>query len=169
MIALTSLPAELANPALPLPLPPIDSSHVADDAEQLVAHRGAVFRVHIDDKGVDPPAVLLPLDQLFEIRATAAIRFWRGLTGLNPGPNPAALSMARRDRLTLALRAVDGRHEHASYRDIARVLFGLGDGAERGWKSHDIRDRTIRLVRFGLGMVRGGYRRLLIHPYRRRS
>jgi hypothetical protein len=169
VIALTSLPANLADPAFQLPPLPLNSGLAVDDAEHLIQHRGVVFRVHIDDSGVDPPAALLPLDQLFEIRAAAAIRFWRGLTGRNPGPNPAALSMARRDRLILALRAVDGRYKHASYRDIARVLFGLDDGAERGWKSHDIRDRTIRLVRFGLGMIRGGYRRLLIHPYRRRS
>src|SRR5712692_2890420 len=169
VIALTSLPAELAKPDLQLPLLPVDSSLVADGAEQLVEHRGAVFRVHIDDNGVEPPAVLLPLDQLFEIRATAAIRLWRGLTGRNPGPNPAALPKARRDRLILALRALDARLEDASYREIAGALFGAGDASERGWKIHDLRDRTIRLVHFGLDMMQGGYRRLLLYPYRRRS
>ena len=127
-----------------------------------------MYRVHMDEAGAEPPAVLLPLDQLFEIRAIAAIRLWRGLTGRNPGPNPAALSKARRDRLILALRALDGRLEDASYREIAAALFGAGRVPERGWKGHDLRDRTIRLVRFGLDMMRGGYRRLLLHPYRRR-
>ena len=39
----------------------------------------------------------------------------------------------------------------------------------RAWKTHDLRDRTIRLVRFGFDMMRGGYRSLLLHPYRRRK
>jgi hypothetical protein len=130
--------------------------------------RGTVFRVHVYESDIQAPAVLLPLDQFFEIRATAAIRLWRGLTGRNPGPNPAALPKTRRDRLILALRALDGRLEDATYREIASVLFDETGLSERGWKSHDLRDRTIRLVRFGLGMMHSGYRRLLLYPYRRR-
>ena len=63
--------------------------------------------------------MLLPLDQLFEIRASAAVRLWRCLSGRKPGRDPAALPKARRDRLILGLRALDGRLEDASYRDIA--------------------------------------------------
>ena len=48
------------------------------------------------------------------------------------------------------------------------MLFGADRVAERSWKGHDLRDRTIRLVRFWLGMMQGGYRRLLLHPYRHR-
>ena len=125
-----------------------------------------MFRVHVDEAGIEPPAVLLPLDQFFENRATAAIRLWRGLAGRNPGPNPAALPKTRRDRLILALRALDGRLADATYREIASVLFGEAGVSDRGWKSHDLRDRTIRLVRFGLGMMRSGYRRLLLYPFR---
>jgi hypothetical protein len=67
------------------------------------------------------------------------------LTGRNPGPNPGALSEGCRDRLVLALRALDGWQERASYREIAAVLFSFDNVPERGWKSHDLRDRTIRL------------------------
>ena len=169
VIALTGLPADLAGPSLQLSPIPLGSSVATDGPEHLVAHRGTVFRVHVDDAGIEPSAVLLPLDQFFESRATAAIRLWRGLAGRNPGPNPAALPKARRDRLILALRALDGRLEDATYREIASVLFGEAGLSDRGWKSHDLRDRTIRLVRFGLGMMRSGYRRLLLYPYRRQS
>lgn len=169
MIALTALPGDLAGPSLhflPIPL----GLSVADDGpEHLIAHRGNVFRVHVDEPGIELSAVVLPLDQFFEIRVTAAIRLWRGLTSPNLGPNPAALSKARRDRLLLALRALDGRLDDATYREIASALFGDTGVPDRGWKSHDLRDRTIRLVRFGLGMMRSGYRGLLLHPYRRRS
>ncbi len=139
---------------------------VADGAERIIESKGTTLRVHIDPTSAGPLAVLLPLDQFFEIRATAAIRLWRSLSGRNPGPDPAALSNARRNRLILALRAVDGRLQGVTYREIADGLFGVGDISGRAWKSHDLRDRTIRLVRYGRDMMRGGYRRLLLHPYR---
>jgi hypothetical protein len=164
VIALTGLPADLAGPSFqPSPLP-LGSSVAADGPEHFVAHRGTVFRIHIDQAGIEPPSVLLPLDQFFEIRATAAMRLWRGLTDRNPGPDPAALQKARRDRLILSLRALDGRQDRATYREIAGVLFCADEVSERSWKSHDLRDRTIRLVRYGLAMMQGGYQRLLLHP-----
>jgi len=168
VIALTRLPADLAHPRHEFPPLLLDSSVRVDGAEHLIERRGTLFRVHVDEGGVGPFAVLLPLDELFENRATAATRLWRGLAGRNPGPNPAALPRTRRDRLILALRALDGRLADATYREIARVLFGEAGLPDRGWKSHDLRDRTIRLVRFGLSMMRSGYRRLLLYPFRRR-
>ena len=103
------------------------------------------------------------------IRASAALRLWRGLTDRSPGPDPTTLPATRRDRLVLALRALDGRVDNASYRDIAEALFGTGRMPERGWKTHDLRDRTIRLARLGRAMMQGGYRRLLLYPFRGRT
>ena len=74
----------------------------------------------------------------------------------------------RRQRLTLALRAVNGHMEGHSYRDIAEGLFGKHQIPDRGWKTHDLRNRTIRLVQGGLAFVRGGYRTLL-RPKRRQD
>ncbi|MCG2633173.1 DUF2285 domain-containing protein [Bradyrhizobium sp. WYCCWR 13023] len=37
---------------------------------------------------------------------------------------------------------------------------------ERAWKTHDLRNRTIRLVQGGLALMRGIYRKLL-RPGRR--
>ena len=113
-------------------------------------------------------AVLLPLDQLFDIRAAAALRLWRSLTGRKPGPDPGALTKERRNRLILALRALDARLEKASYPDIASALFDTSPISKRDWISHELRDQTGRLVRLGFSMMRGGYRQLLLYPYRRR-
>jgi hypothetical protein len=168
-IALTDLPADLANPGFRLSPLHLDSSIPGDGSEHLVECGGTRFHVHVDNGADNPTAVLLPLDQLFEIRVTAAIRLWRALSGRNPGRNPAALPKARRDRLILALRALDGRLDDATYREIASALFTHPDVSDRGWKSHDLRDRTIRLVRLGLGMMRSGYRQLLLYPYRQRA
>jgi T6SS, Transcription factor, DNA binding domain len=141
----------------------------ADGPARLIQRRGTAFRLHIlEAPGEHTPCVVLPLDQLFEVRATAAIRLWRGLTGRSPGRNPAELPPARRERLILALRALDGRLEKASYRDIAEALFGSSRMPDRGWKTHDIRDRTVRLARLGFSLMQGGYRRLLLYPYRDR-
>lgn len=113
-------------------------------------------------------AALLPFDEHFATRAAAALRVWRTLMRRKPGRDPQALTPQRSRRLVLALRALDGRRAHASYRQLAEGLFGpLPLRGDADWNSHDLRDRTIRLARLGLELSRGGYRRLLLFPDRR--
>jgi hypothetical protein len=169
VIPLISLPPELAAPHRKRNTVSLGPALAKDGPARLVRRRGTQFRLHIlDDPGEQMPCAVLPLDQLFEIRAAAAIRLWRGLTGRSPGRDPAELPAARRERLVLALRALDGRLEKASYRDIAEALFGTTRMPDRGWKTHDIRDRTVRLARLGFSLMRGGYRHLLLYPFRGR-
>jgi hypothetical protein len=73
-----------------------------------------------------------------------------------------------RDFRATARRTLDGHLAGETYRDIARVLFGATRiPAGPAWKTHDLRDRTIRLVRTGLHLMRGGYLDLLRYPLRR--
>jgi hypothetical protein len=51
---------------------------------------------------------------------------------------------------------------------IAAVLFGAKRIPDRTWKTHDLRNRTIRLVQSGLALMRGGYRDLLRHSRRKK-
>jgi hypothetical protein len=141
----------------------------AEGDDYVIERLGAELRVHLVGGEAQPTAVLLPLDRFFEVRVAAALRLWRALNGRQPGRNPAALSDARRKRLVFALRALDGRLDGATHRQIAGALFGANAIPERGWISHDLRDRTARLVRLGVALMNGGYRRLLLHPYRGRS
>jgi hypothetical protein len=113
-------------------------------------------------------AAELPFDEDFEIRAHAARRLWRALNGRPTGPAFHELSPQRRQRLLLALRALDGRIEGNSYRAIAEGLFGATHIPDRAWKTHDLRNRTIRLVQSGFALMRGGYRALLRHARRGR-
>lgn len=106
-------------------------------------------------------AVELPFDRDFEFRAHAARRLWRSLNGRPPGAPLHVFSAHRRRRLALALRALDARMDGGTYREIAEVLFGARPIPERTWKTHDLRNRTIRLVQGGLALMRGGYRALL--------
>jgi hypothetical protein len=112
-------------------------------------------------------AAELPLDADFEVRAHASHRLWRAINGRPPGPPFHQLSAQRRERLALALRALDGHMDGASYRVIAEALFGRKRIPERAWKTHELRSRTIRLVQVGLALMRGGYRALLRPPSRK--
>ena len=106
-------------------------------------------------------AIELPLNSSFELRAQAAHSLWRTLSGRSPGRPPSGYSPQRRQRFALLLRALDGRNENKSYRAIAEGLFGKKRIPDRAWKTHDLRNRTIRLVQRGLALMRGGYRKLL--------
>ena len=110
-----------------------------------------------------PLAVLLPLDDRFNIRAEAALRFQRRLFGRAAGPLPRALSLTPRHRLRLVrmVRALDGQTSGATYREIAGVLFDTPGQSATEWKTSPIRAQTIRLVKDAQTMMRGGYLRLL--------
>jgi hypothetical protein len=152
-----------------MPMPELFASRIGN-TDFVLRHANGDFRAHaIAGAGGEPVAVVLPLDQLFEHRASAALRLWRAARGRAPGPDMAALPTDRRDRLLLALRALDGRLEDASYREIAGALFGADAIPENHWRHHDLRDRTVRLVRYGMSMMEGGYRHLLLYPFRGRQ
>ena len=109
-----------------------------------------------------PAAVVIPLDADFRIRADAALRLWRLVTSRRRGHLPDRPTLQRRHRLGLALRALDARLAGASYRVIAAGLFSDARvPAGPGWKTHDLRDRTIRLVRAGMELMQGRYLDLL--------
>jgi hypothetical protein len=112
-----------------------------------------------------PAAAVIPLDANFVARAEAAARFWRIATGRPSRRGPDRLTQHQRRRLALALRALDGHLAGATYREIAQALFGAARiPAGSAWKTHDVRDRTIRLVRTGLEFMRSSYLDLLRYP-----
>ena len=93
-------------------------------------------------------AVVIPFDDSFPVRAEAARCLFNALTGRTPPRMPNALTAQQRRRLGLMLRALDGWLERCSYRQIAKVLFRPNSiPAGRGWKTHELRGRTIRLDR----------------------
>jgi hypothetical protein len=80
-----------------------------DGWHALLRMRGVEHRLWLKEP---PPTtstyvVELPLDDDFEMRAHAARRLWRALNGKPPGPPFHTLSSQRRQRLALALRALD--------------------------------------------------------------
>jgi hypothetical protein len=140
-----------------------------DGKECLIDCAGDALRVHLlDDIDNQQLCAVLPLDRLFDVRVGAARRLLRALNGRAPTANPARLPPTQRQRLINALRALDARLDNASYRETAAALFGEKRLPHRGWKTHDLRDRTIRLARLGHDLMLGGYRQLLLYPFRQK-
>jgi hypothetical protein len=103
----------------------------------------------------------LPFDGDFDARAYAARRLLRAMNRRTPGPAFHELSKQRRERLGAAIRALDARASGSTYRAIAEAIFGKKRIPDHAWKTHDLRNRTVRLVQSGLALMRGGYRQLL--------
>jgi hypothetical protein len=112
-----------------------------------------------------PLAVIIPLDDDFELRLGAAARLVRRLRGVAGGPLPPRLAVTpfQRLRLTLLLNIFDRIGGGASKREIARDLVypGLDPGSAAEWKASAERRRTQRLCDEAKAMVAAGYRRLL--------
>ena len=89
------------------------------------------------------------------------VQFWRLLNGKSPLRPRDNRSRLARERLVLKLRALDGRLTRETYREIALGLFGSPRRKGRTWKSHDLRSRTIRLVKDGERLMQRGYRDLV--------
>ena len=106
----------------------------------------------------DQLGVVLPLDALFDDRLED-IRRWKNWL-LSGSGRPTSPTIYRRSRLKLALRALDGWAAGAGYREIARGLFPRLVGRDRE-PSEAVLGRTIRLVRYGVRLMRGGYLDLL--------
>ncbi|WP_233442881.1 DUF2285 domain-containing protein [Bradyrhizobium brasilense] len=111
-------------------------------------------------------AALIPLgnDALGHIEAVT--RFWRAWHR-RPVTQDTRVTTQQRRRLRLMLQAADGREHGASYREIARTIFGETRVSADPWKTSPLRDTVIGLVESAITMIGGGYLQLLRH--RRRS
>lgn len=102
----------------------------------------------------------MPIDETLPARLETLAALWRFLQGQGQGADDP-ITPQRRHRLRGMLRAWDGRAEGAPHREIANALYGSARVADAPWKTSSLRDATLRLVRDGARMVRGGYRSLL--------
>ncbi|MGE0038348.1 MAG: DUF2285 domain-containing protein [Sphingomonadaceae bacterium] len=114
-----------------------------------------------------PLAAVVIFDELTPDRLRALGRFWTAVTG-KPVPADPRMTKQRRLRARQMLRAVDAKADGATYRAIAGDLFPQHDSNPESWVGTAIRETTIRLVRDGQNLVRGGYRSLLRRPRRDR-
>jgi hypothetical protein len=163
-VILTHAPAGFANAASLNPALPATATAQSDRADGLHLRLPGDHQLWLPDKNPNQPlAVVIPLDDDLPLRAAGALRLHRLLTAgkASPVPQTQALTAQQRQRLIQMLVALDGRLSRASYREIASVLFGDSVTSEKGWKTHPIRGRTIRLVNDAIKMVNRGYLKLL--------
>jgi hypothetical protein len=119
------------------------------------------------DAGLGQPlAAIIPLDADGLDRIEAVARLWRSLHK-PPVPPDLRLTWQQRRRLRQMLRVVDGRIDGASYRELAMAIYGVKRVADDPWKTSALRDSTMALVKDGLALIAGGYRKLLRHRRRR--
>jgi hypothetical protein len=106
----------------------------------------------------EPLAAQAALDPELAVRLTALDALQRRLRGL--ASSPASLSIHARRRAGLMVRALDGRAEGASYRDIAAHVLGAAPDP-LAWRTSTARDVAIRLCRSARRFMGGGYQMLL--------
>lgn len=110
-------------------------------------------------------AFVIPIDSDVAARLHSLKRFHRRLSGKRSGPplRSQTLSSRQRTRLALLLRALDGKREGATRREIAAVLLDPSAYSIPAieWKNTALRKKVNRVVASGIAMMNGGYLALL--------
>jgi hypothetical protein len=138
----------------------------ADGRRIVVADTSSDFHIWLQDAPAAlRPAVILPLDRACEFRLDLAFRFIRRLRGghLTLLPRALRLTSIQKTRLIQMLHAFDVRSGGGGPRDIAAEVLDANDARLPAieWKSSAARRKANRLIRDSLGLVRGGYLKLL--------
>ena len=138
----------------------------ADGRELVVADGSGELHVRLqDDQAVQRPAVLLPLDSMFELRFEVALRFFRRLSGQRISLLPTALRLTsfRKRRLIHLLHAFDVHDAGGGPREVAAQVL-TSDHAQLPsveWKDSHARRKANRLIRDSIALVEQGYLKLL--------
>jgi hypothetical protein len=127
-------------------------------------------RVHLalppDAQAGHPLVAVIPLDVSGFDRIEAITRLLASLFG-RAIPSDTRMTAQQRARARRMLQATDGHHDGASQQEIAEVIFRLRRLSRDEWQEAPERYATMDLIKDGLAMIAGGYRKLLRH--RRRS
>ena len=110
----------------------------------------------------DQLAALVPFDNDVFDRIDALARMARIWLG-RPPPRDTRMTTEQRRRFRLKLRAANGLMIGATYREIA-IALGRNEAnrlSASDWKMSSARSFVVRLVRDGVAMMNGEYRKLL--------
>lgn len=107
---------------------------------------------------IGPLAVVLPIDEFWSTRTEAANRAFQAIIGRTTSP---MIPRHRSRRIRSALRANDGRAIGATYKQIAKELFGSQRVDAEHWKTSALKAQVARLCQYGRELVAADYRSLL--------
>lgn len=147
-----------------LPLPTFSADR--DDGRHILwreTHDERRVWILPDASPVASVAAVIPFDKHLPQRLEGVLRLWQHLTGAATKPTVSPLTRQQRHRMILMLRALDGRQQHATYRDLAATLLDPDVRLQsRGdWLTSSRRAQIVRLVKDGIRRMDGGYRDLL--------
>lgn len=144
------------------------ADHVnADGREVIIGVPSGQLHIWLQDAdAARRPAVILPVDSVFELRLDIALRLVRRLRGrrISLMPRALQLTLMQKARLIQLLHAFDLRAEGGKPRDVATEVLGATVDAALPsieWKSSAARRKANRLIRDSAALVNGGYLRLL--------
>lgn len=158
---------EIATALDPSALSPALSERTDADGREFVA-TDASGELHIraqDDQAMRRPAVLLPLDSMFDLRLDVALRLARRLRGQRVNFLPTALRLTsfQKQRLVQLLHAFDVHDAGGGPRDVAAEVL-TSDHARLPsveWKDSHARRKANRLIHDSIALVERGYLKLL--------
>lgn len=107
-----------------------------------------------------PIGILLPLDNHWQVRITAAQHMRAQLLRRKPVSN--SLTQQQHQRISMALRTLDARRRNANYRAIAQQFYGHSHVGQEHWKTSSLKARVARLSALGRHLTERGYRSLLL-------
>ena len=139
-----------------------------DDQERelLIADESGALQVRLLHREVSRrPAVLLPLDGMFELRLDVALRFVRRLRGERVNLLPAALRLTplQKSRLIQLLHTFDIHDAGGGPRDVAAEVLASEQAhlPSVEWKDSHARRKANRLIHDSIALVERGYLKLL--------
>lgn len=167
VLTLAPAPEHLSLGEVP-PLSPLDTA--CDSPEGELAFYGGDSPLQIlmmpGSDPTKPVVAMIPLDADMLGRIETLTRLWRSLRGQRPPPD-TRMTQQQRGRLRRMIQAADGHMNGASYREIAKAIYGEPRISAESWKTSPLRASVIGLVKGGLDAINGGYLSMLRH--RRRS
>ena len=138
----------------------------ADGRELVIIDASGELHIRLDDEqAARRPAVLLPLDSMFDLRLDVALRFVRRLggQGVNFLPTALRLTAFQKRRLIQLLHAFDVHDAGGGPRDVAAEVLA-SDHAQLPsieWKDSHARRKANRLIHDSIALVERGYLKLL--------
>lgn len=144
----------------------VDDRSDADGREVAINDGSGELHVRLpSDDATRRPAVLLPVDAVFDIRLDVASRFVRRLRGTPVKLLPTALRLTwlQRMRLIQLLHTFDVREAGGGPREVADLVLASKQAALPSveWKDSAARRKAIRLIRDSVALVERNYLKLL--------